>query len=668
MTFTNELIHESSPYLLQHAHNPVQWLPWGDKALHKAKDENKPIFLSIGYSACHWCHVMEKESFMDEDVADILNEFFIPIKVDREERPDVDHIYMTALQTMSEHGGWPLSMFLTPNAEPFYGGTFFPKHDSHGMPSFTKVLKTIARTWGSDQANILTQSKQLTQHLRSEMNRSFPVENVAADFLKSTLEKLDTHIDHENGGFYAAPKFPHAFYLDLYVEALRDQKLPIYEKNLSFTLRKMAEGGIYDHLAGGFHRYATDSEWLVPHFEKMLYDNAILATTYFEAANVVESEFNTNLAKDICDYVLREMTHPEGPFYSSTDADSEGVEGRFFVWTRTELRKILGEKDGDLFSAFYDIRKDNYEAFDLERGTPPHEWFDGHVLHLVDRFETLLEVHKTNRETIYSLRQKVHEFRKKHRTEPFRDEKILVSWNGLMIQALSLGFIQTGELRYYEAAKRALDFILKDNKIFRTLEDYANFIAGLLSFHRAGGETHYLHEAKTFCDKALSLFWDENEGFFYYTVSDSDLIVRAKNVYDQAIPSSHGMMASNLFYLARMYANTSYQDILDRMLVNLSGFITKMPHAVSTIIKVASRNSIGGKDYVLVHASSELRQELAKSMYPTDTLLTEKDSNLELLRDKVKGHEASLFVCYNKTCDAPIRGEAKIREFIFSLR
>ena len=681
--FTNELAHESSPYLQQHAHNPVQWLAWGEKALAKAQNENKPIFLSIGYSACHWCHVMEKESFTDEATAELLNEFFVSIKVDREERPDVDHIYMTALQAMTEQGGWPLNMFLTPNAEPFYGGTFFPKTDSAGMPSFQKILKTIARTWENDASNIISQSKHLTQHLKSELNRVIATQSVPKDFLSSTIAKLDTHADREHGGFYGAPKFPHAFYLDLYVEGLRSDAVSDKQAitdSLVFSLRKMAEGGIYDHLAGGFHRYSTDSEWLVPHFEKMLYDNAILAQTYLQASKLVDSAFNRAVGTQICDYVLREMTHPEGVFYSSTDADTEGIEGKFFVWTKPEIISVLGPKDGNLFCSIYNITQDTYRAFNEESGTPPHEWFSGHVLHLQDRIEELLKHHKVTNAEVQALRHKLWQHRKASRTAPFRDEKILSSWNGLMVQALTNAYEVTGESVYFNAAKKALDFLLKhllgeDLTVFATwkdskaqhagtLEDYANLIAALIAFHRVGAPLFYLERARSLCDHALSLFWEEDEGFFYYTVAQAALIVRAKNVFDQAVPSSHATMAANLFYLSRIFDEAHYSSLLERMLENLTGFIVKTPHAVSSLIKAYHRYSREGKDFVLIGATADIRHLLLQTIGGEDILLTEKDAGLSLLDDKLNITEPTLFVCQNRTCQAPIRGERKILEFL----
>lgn len=681
--FRNELIHETSPYLQQHAHNPVNWLPWGDKALNKAKSENKPIFLSIGYSACHWCHVMEHESFMDESVADLLNAFFIPIKVDREERPDVDHIYMTALQSMTEHAGWPLSMFLTPNAEPFYGGTYFPKNDSQGMPGFTNVLKVIAKTWENDAENIMKQSRQLTQHLKSELNRVMPVQNVDRDFVKLSLQKLESYKDAVNGGFYSAPKFPQAFCLDLYVEGISlVPDADEFKNTLALSLRKMAEGGIYDHLEGGFHRYSTDSEWLVPHFEKMLYDNAALAKVYFDASLLVDEAFNLRIGNEVCKYVLREMTHKDGAFFSSTDADTEGVEGKHFVWTRTELKKILGEKDGELFAKFYSISKDDYDAFDLQRGTPPHEWFHGHVLHCEDRFESLLASCKTTEEHIQSLALKVYEYRKSARTKPFRDEKILTSWNAMMIQALVKGYIRSGNKTYADAAKKAVDFLLKncvhkDHSVLATwkdgkaqhkgtFEDYASLGAALIAVHQAVGEHVYLEHAKHICDKAIELFWDDKEASFYYTAEDSELIVRAKNLFDQALPSAHSVMGTNLFFLARIFVNPFYQDLLDRMLVNLSGFINKMPHALASLVKLASYNVREGKDYVLIKASPELRFKVLKSLSATDIILTEKDAVLDLVRDKTKVQEATLFVCYKHVCDAPVSGQEQIEHVLVS--
>ncbi len=681
--FTNELVHESSPYLQQHANNPVQWLPWGQKALDRAQSENKPIFLSIGYSSCHWCHVMEKESFMDEATAELLNEFFVPIKVDREERPDVDHIYMTALQSMTEQGGWPLNMFLTPNAEPFYGGTFFPKEDSKQIPSFQKVLKTIAHTWEQDATEIVNQSKHLTQHVRGELNRILPTQEVPDTLLQSSIAQLESHADRENGGFFSAPKFPHAFYLDLYTEALRAQAVDdpnVLAQSLCFSLRKMAQGGIYDHLAGGFHRYSTDSEWLVPHFEKMLYDNAILAQTYLQASKIVDTHFNKSIGLAICDYVLSEMTHPEGMFYSSTDADTDGVEGKFFVWTKPEILQVLGEKDGETFCAIYNITQDAYAPFDPSRGTPPHEWFEGHVLHLQASLESILHQHQYTEDQLQVLRAKLWEHRKATRTAPFRDEKILSSWNGLMVQALTMAYEVSGNMRYFEAAKNALDSLWvhlidseqrlnttwKDGKAQHqgTLEDYANMIAALLAYHRIGGSFTYLERAQWLCEKAVKLFWDEEEGFFYYTVPQADLIVRAKNLFDQALPSAHSVMASNIFYLGRIFDDVTYHSQLGRMLSNLTGFIVKTPHAVSSLIKIYHRNLRSAKDYVLVGASECTRRKLLQLMLPEDILLTEKDATLALVRDKLNSPEATLYICHDQHCEAPIRGEETIRFWI----
>ena len=658
----NLLENESSPYLQQHAHNPVHWHPWGKNALNLAKTENKPIFLSIGYSACHWCHVMEKESFMDEETAEILNAYFISIKVDREERPDVDHIYMSALQSMSEHAGWPLSMFLTPNAEPFYGGTYYPKVDTQHQPSFKKVLKTLAKAWENDAQNILTQSRQLTQHLKSELNRVFPLQNISPDFLQVSIQKIESYRDKDHGGYYSAPKFPQPFYLNLLIEALRDPKIQnreAIEKSLHFTLHKMSEAGIYDQIAGGFHRYSTDAYWYLPHFEKMLYDNALLAPIYFEAGL-------EKIGREIIDYILREMTHEEGAFFSSTDADSDGVEGRFFIWSRQELKNVLGEKDGIQFAEFYSIDKDTYEPLEEGNSTPPHTWFDGHIL--VKEFG----VQETSK--IQLLKQKLYTYRNQKRNKPFRDEKILTSWNGLAIQALCVAYEKTGEKRYLEAAKKAVSFLMKysvteDHLIYATckdakpqhagtLEDFANFTAALIALHRASGEPVYIKEAREFCHKTLELFWDEQEGYFFYTFEDPTLIARAKNIYDHALPSPHSVVASNLFYLARIFSEPSFQDILDRMLVNLSGFIEKAPHAVSSLVKMAHRNTQIGKDYVLIHASEEMRFKLLKKLRPIDILLTERDRELDLVKDKLGKKDLALYICTQGYCESHLKEEA----------
>lgn len=681
--YTNDLIHESSPYLQQHAHNPVNWLPWGNDAFRRAEQENKPVFLSIGYSSCHWCHVMEKETFMDEEVADFVNEYFVSIKVDREERPDVDHIYMTALQSMTDHAGWPLNMFLTPNGDPFYGGTYFPKVDRQNMPSFLRVAKTIARTWESDEQNVVTQSKHLTQHIKSELNRSMPAQPLVSDLLDVAFKKVDSHLDHVHGGFYSsAPKFPHAFFLDLYTECLFDKSKQDQDKmalNLSFSLRKMAEGGIYDQVAGGFHRYSTDREWLVPHFEKMLYDNAILAKTYFEAAKVVDRDFNITIGKEICDYVLREMTHPDGAFYSSTDADSEDVEGLFFIWSREELNKILGDHDAELFAEIFNITKDSYEEFDRDNGTPPHEWFQGHIPHLKNRLESVLAEEKLSREQLAAMKAKLYNYRQQQRVKPFRDEKILSSWNGLMVQGMCAAYEMTGEQKYFQAAERCLAFLTKnllntdktlciswkDGKAQHkgTLEDYANFIAALISFHRIGGGNLHLLQAQELCTKALDLFWEKGEGSFYYTTAENDLIVRPKHFFDHAVPSAHGIMAKNLLYLSHFFNEEAYTKILERVFQNLSGFLLNMPHATASLVRTYHHSQSEAKEYVLIGSDPATRLRLLQKIQPQDILLTEDDKNLDLVRDKLTTNKPALFICYKKTCTAPIIGKESLEQF-----
>lgn len=679
--YANALIHESSPYLQQHAHNPVSWLPWGVEALEKAKKENKPIFLSIGYSSCHWCHVMEKESFEDKDIGDILNDFYISIKVDREERPDVDHIYMTALQSMTEHAGWPLNMFLTPNAEPFYGGTYFPKEDSHGRVGFAKLLKVIAKTWNENASEILTQSKELTQHLKKEMHRNIPVETIEKDFLRKSVEALEKYRDEAHGGFYSAPKFPQAFYLNLYMELLREEDLSFARKSLEHSLRKMSEGGIYDHLAGGFHRYSTDEKWLVPHFEKMLYDNAILAKTYFEASFLSQGDEYQKIGKEICDYILKEMTHPEGAFYSSTDADTEGIEGRHFVWTKKDLKEALGEEDASLIASFYNIEKEDDSDFSHDKGTPPHSYFEGRVLHLKESFESALEKHKVSETKIESLKKKLLEYRQSKRELPFRDEKILSSWNALAAEAFCFAYEATEKNAYKEAAEKNLNFLyknlFKNKKLYATykdgktqhkgtLEDYAYLISASLAFHRVSGASKFLIKAKELTDKGLELFWDEEESSFFYTEESTELFLRPKNLYDQALPSAHAIIAMNLYRVSRLYCESRYQDFLDRMLVKLSGTIAQMPHSTSTLIQSAWRNCKSGKDYVLLNASEDLHRKFLKVLDPIDTLLTERDQHLEHVRIKIGKEETQLFICEGSSCLETLRGESAILSLISS--
>jgi len=446
----NRLIHETSPYLLQHARNPVDWYPWGDEALRRAKEEAKPILLSIGYSACHWCHVMERESFEDEATAALMNQHFVNVKVDREVRPDLDAVYMAATQTMNRgQGGWPMTVFLTPEGEPFFAGTYFPPEDRYGQPGFPTLLRSIGRLWEEDREQLVEQAGRLTEHLRKT---AVPptAGTITREELAGTLSHFSDRFDLLHGGFGPAPKFPQpeglSFLLRLYHRTGDAEALRMAER----TLEAMAHGGIYDHIGGGFFRYSTDARWLVPHFEKMLYDNAQLARVYLEAHQVTGKELYRKVASETLDYLLAEMTSPEGGLYSATDADSEGVEGKYFVWTSSEMEAILGKDTGRLFCAYFDItREGNWEGFSIPN-TPL----------LLEEVALTLQVPEVElAEELAVARKKVYEARLE-RVAPGLDDKVLTGWNGLAIMALAEGYRVLGDVRYLEAASRAADFLL----------------------------------------------------------------------------------------------------------------------------------------------------------------------------------------------------------------
>ncbi|MHC4861286.1 MAG: thioredoxin domain-containing protein, partial [Planctomycetota bacterium] len=531
---TNRLAKESSPYLLQHAHNPVDWYPWGEEAFEKARKEDKPVFLSIGYSTCHWCHVMERESFENEETAALLNEHFVAIKVDREERPDVDNVYMAAVQALSGHGGWPLSVFLTPEGKPFWGGTYFPPEDRFGRPGFKSVLVQIAGAWREKREEVLEGAERLTQFV-ADLNVTVKGAALDEKTLANGVDEFASRFDSRRGGFESAPKFPRthslSFLLRQHARTGDAQVLAMVEK----TLAEMARGGIYDHVGGGFHRYSTDPLWLVPHFEKMLYDQALVARASLEAYQVTGKPVYADLARDVFRYVLRDMTDEKGGFYSAEDADSEGVEGKFYVWTRDEILEVLGEADGELFAKVYDVKADgNFreEASGEETGT--------NILHLERPLEETAGELGTDAaglaKRLAPMREKLFAVRER-RIHPLKDDKILTDWNGLMIGTLAYAGRTLDEPRYTEAARKAADFLLttmvSDGRLLHRyrggqasilafLDDHAFLTLGLLDLYEATFEERWLAEAKRLAGETIRLFWDESAGGFLFSGKDGE--------------------------------------------------------------------------------------------------------------------------------------------------
>ena len=562
---TNRLINETSPYLLQHAHNPVDWYPWGEEALQRAANEDKPIMLSIGYSACHWCHVMERESFEDEAIAALMNQNFICIKVDREERPDLDGVYMEAVQALTGSGGWPMTVFLTPQGKPFYGGTYFPPADRSGMPGFGRILESVSQAYRTNRGEIERVTNQLTEQMGRTGRLAKGSGLLTDEILQQAYSQLASNFDYQNGGFGAAPKFPQPMTPEFLLRHYHRTRDGHTLEMVNLTLEKMARGGMYDQIGGGFHRYSTDTYWLVPHFEKMLYDNALLARLYLHAFQLTQRPLHRRITEEILDYVLREMTDPQGGFYSAQDADSEGEEGKFFLWSRSQVVSELGEEEGSLFADFFDISEGgNFEGsnipnikvkamtFAQERGIP---------------LEQLVSVVQRGKAKLLEVREQ--------RIHPLRDDKVLTSWNGMMLRSLAEAGAALNRGDYLDAASDNAAFLLEnmrpEGRLLRTfregqakllgyLEDYAFAADGLLALYEATFELRWLRESVGLADEMLRLFWDEELGGFYDTGIDHEsLVVRPRDIFDNAQPCGGSVATEVLLRLAIITGKEEYQ-------------------------------------------------------------------------------------------------------------
>ena len=579
----NRLINETSPYLLQHAHNPVEWYPWGEEALSRSKEEDKPILLSIGYSACHWCHVMERESFEDDAIAGLMNANFVNVKVDREERPDLDAVYMEAVQMLTGSGGWPMTVFLTPEGKPFYGGTYFPPTDRMNMPGFPRLLLAVTEAYRTNRGEV----ERVTNQLSEQMGRSGQISQgsglLSADVLHEAYSRLAANFDYQNGGFGAAPKFPQPmtpeFLLRYYHHGYSTRALEMVE----MTLEKMAYGGMYDQLGGGFHRYSTDAYWLVPHFEKMLYDNALLARLYLHAWQITGGDLYRRIVEETLDYVLREMTDQAGGFYSAQDADSEGVEGKFFVWTPDEIREVLGEADGNMLGGFYGVTDaGNFEGANIlnipqgpEAFALEHDIEEGDLTALIARGKPRL------------LRER------EGRIHPFLDDKVIASWNGLMLRAFAEAGAALKRDDYLMAAEANARFLHEamtvDGNLLRTyregqakipgyLEDYACAADGYLALYEATLEGDWLDRAVALARRMVDLFWDEGVGGFYDTGSEHEtLVTRPRDVFDNAQPCGGSVASEVLLKLALITGDEDYNLKASRPLRALSRLMTQAP-------------------------------------------------------------------------------------------
>ncbi|MHC4666229.1 MAG: thioredoxin domain-containing protein [Planctomycetota bacterium] len=678
--YTNKLINESSPYLLQHAHNPVDWYPWGDEALERAKREDKPIFLSIGYSTCHWCHVMERESFADERIAKIINEHFVSIKVDREQRPDVDAVYMNAVQMMTGSGGWPLSVFLTPEGKPFYGGTYFPPNDVYGRPSFEKVLLTIAEAWKDRRAELM-ESAGKTSGVLAGLSEQAAQEKLSADVLKNAYSYLERTFDGAYSGFGGAPKFPQAGNLSMLLaywhRTGEARALAMVEK----TLDAMAKGGIYDHIGGGFHRYSTDARWLVPHFEKMLYDQALLSRVYIQAYQATGNEDYAQTAREVFDYVLRDMTASQGGFYSAEDADSEGREGLFYVWTPQEIERVLGADHTKVFAEYYRVtEKGNFEN-------------NKTILNIA---EPLVEVAKRLKKDPADVEGIIQQSRAKllaHRAKrirPHRDDKVIAGWNGLMIASMARGGAVLQEPRYVTAAEKAGEFVLsklrRDGRLMRYyrdgkvagpgfLDDYAFVIMGLLDLYEATFDARWLAEAQKLTEQMIQQFGDKEAGAFFLAGKDADsLIVRNKPGYDGAVPSGNSIAALTLLKLGRLTMEQRFTEPGERVLQAFSGQMVQSP-ALLTAMLIALDFSLGPTQEIVIAGdpgqadTKEMLRTVRSRFLPRAVVLLHGagkageaiEKEVAFLRGQVAiDGKATAYVCENYVCRRPVNSVSEL--------
>jgi uncharacterized protein len=668
---TNHLINETSPYLLQHAHNPVDWYSWGDAAFQKAKSENRPILLSIGYSACHWCHVMERESFEDEKIAALMNDLFVNIKVDREERPDLDEIYMNAVQMLTGRGGWPMTVFLTPEGKPFYGGTYFPPEDRYGVAGFPKILQGVANAYREKPQDVERSVEQILAALQRMSLSTESQQPFSSDIIGQSAEQLAQAYDADHGGLGKAPKFPNVGVYELFLRHYHHSKGNRFLEMVTHTLTKMAQGGIYDHLGGGFHRYSVDEKWLVPHFEKMLYDNAQLVRIYAQVYCVTGEPLFKQVVDETMNYLMREMLHTEGGFYSTQDADSEGEEGKFFVWTEEEISQILGEESSEIFCRIYDVSEEgNFE--------------EKNILHPILTLEQTSKLFRRELREIESLvadaKVKLFQEREK-RIKPFRDEKILISWNGLMLSGLAEAIKISRHQTYLEAANRTVDFIFtkmfRDGRLLHTyksgtakilgyLDDYAFLAAGLLDLFEATLNRAHLDRTVKLAEIMLDEFWDEAGGGFFYTGhSHERLIAQSKPIFDGSIPSGNAVATQ---VLLRLYHYTGKEDYLKRVERVLRAYYNAMenqPFGFAHMLAALDFYLEKPKEIVLVGdnkdpETAELLSKIHSHYLPNMTLqLASPDDSLEKVSPLLAGKKQfdgrpTVYVCHNFTCSRPV--------------
>jgi uncharacterized protein YyaL (SSP411 family) len=677
---TNRLADETSPYLLQHAHNPVDWRPWGEEALELARREDRPILLSIGYSACHWCHVMERESFESEETARRMNENFVNIKVDREERPDLDQIYMNAVQMMTRHGGWPLTVFLTPDLVPFYGGTYFPPEDRHQMPGFPRILTAVSEAYRTRPEEVRQTAWEILSEMRRAVVAQESSEAVNHQLLDNAFRGLARSYDPRHGGFGSAPKFPSSMNLEFLLRTFARTGDASALEMATHSCRMMAEGGMYDQLGGGFHRYSTDARWLVPHFEKMLYDNALLTRLYLHAYQATGEPFFRRVVEETLGYVMREMLDESGAFYSTQDADSEGVEGKFFVWDKEEIESLLGPEDARLFCAYYDVTVGgNFDEKNILHIQRPAEEVARELKTTVER---LTEAVERGRGVLYTERER--------RIKPGRDEKVITAWNGLMLESFAEAAAALERDDFREVAERNAEFILdtlfsdgllkhvyKDGltKHVGFLDDYSFVISGLVTLYETTGRLRWLEAALQLTERMIEEFWDEDGGgFFYNGKSGEQLIVRNKDYFDNATPSGNSVAAEVLLRLSVLTGKEDYRRKAVNVMRLVRDAVERYPSAFGYVLGAIDFQLSTPKEIVLVSGDAGeqarlLKREIWGRYIPNKVVALTKGEDsaainlLPLLRERnaVAGR-ATVYVCENYTCLQPVNTPEELAE------
>ncbi|MBI5876388.1 MAG: thioredoxin domain-containing protein [Chloroflexi bacterium] len=680
--FTNRLAHETSPYLRQHAHNPVDWYPWGPEALERARRADKPILLSIGYAACHWCHVMAHESFEDEATARYMNEHFVNIKVDREERPDIDAIYMQAVQTISGHGGWPMTMFLQPDGKPFYGGTYYPPAPRHGLPSFRQVLESIASAYEKRKETVAQTAAELMQRLQSQAQVQMKREDLNRLILDDAVVSFEQSFDRVHGGFGGAPKFPQPMNLEFILRAHHRTRYPGALAIVEQTLQGMARGGMYDQIGGGFHRYSVDAQWLVPHFEKMLYDNAQLARVYLHAFQATGNPFYAQIVAETLDYVAREMTHPDGGFYATQDADSEGVEGKFYVWTPDEIAAVLGRDDARIVCAYYDVTEaGNFEEHNILNVPQDAEAVARELKLPVERLRAVVAAAKPK---LYAARAQ--------RIWPGRDEKVLTAWNGMMLCAFAEASRVLDRADYRQIAERNAEFVLRTlsapgdgpRRLLRTwkdgqaklnayLEDYANLADGFITLYEATFDARWLADARSLAAAMIARFWSDATGGFYDTSDDHEtLITRPRDLFDNATPSGGSVAAGVLLKLAAIDGDEDASRRVVESLKGVSMLMRRYPSGFGQWLGVLDFYLAQPREIALLgDAGSAALQSLAAAVFrpylPNRIILHAPDEQgataYPLLEGKTLfGGRATAYVCEHYVCQAPVTDPRELEE------